>query len=193
MFAFVLRLVATSPSFEYKTIKSRIFKESSHHIYQKLMQITQSHWKVLCLLSIKLNKRTLHSLQQWWSPSVLYMRIVFFLTCGSIWITTPFSKCGGLRTDNECDSATFYWGVCTKPEESEWSCMSVLCVSILSPFLRVSDCILKLSWWRCIELIFIFLGEISVGVILYYIWKTYHQVSNGFPSRFIISLLMIWS
>ena len=108
------------------------------------MPIAKSHWKVLCLLSIKLKKRTLHSLQQRCSPSVLYMRI----TCGRIWITTPFSKCGGLRTDNECDSATFYWGVCPKPEESEWSCMSVLCVSILSPFRRVSDCILKLSWWR---------------------------------------------
>lgn len=81
MFAFVLRLVATSPSFEYKTIKSRMLKEPSHHIYQKLMQIAKSHWKVLCLLSIKLKKRTLHSLQQRCSPSVLYMMIVFFLTC----------------------------------------------------------------------------------------------------------------
>lgn len=71
MFAFVLRLVAASPSFEHKTINLRIFKESSHHIYQKLMPIAKSHWKVLCLLSIKLTKKnsaffttTVHT--NWW-------------------------------------------------------------------------------------------------------------------------------
>ena len=151
MFAVVLRLVTTSPSSEHKTIKTRIFKESCHLIFQKIMQIPTTHWKKVCFLCIKLKKRTRHYLQQRCSPSVLYMRIVIFLTFGSIWMTTPFNKCGGLRTDNESHSVIFYWGVCTKPEESQWSCMCVLCVPTLSR-------ILKLSWWSCIEFFFIILG-----------------------------------
>ena len=47
MFAFVFRLDITSPSSEYKTIKTRMFKELYHLIFQKLMKIPTSCFKVL--------------------------------------------------------------------------------------------------------------------------------------------------
>ena len=72
MFAFVFRLVGSSPSSEYNTIKLKIFKESSHFIFQKRMKIPTSHFKVLCLLFIKSKKRICLSLQQP-APKVFYM------------------------------------------------------------------------------------------------------------------------
>ena len=63
-FHFIFSLVPTSPSSKYKTIKSRISKESSHLIFQKLVKIRTSLWKVLCLLFIKFKTRTRLSLQQ---------------------------------------------------------------------------------------------------------------------------------
>ena len=56
MFAFVFRLVTTSPSSEHKTIKTMIFKESCHLIFQKIIQIPTTHWKKVCFLCIKLKK-----------------------------------------------------------------------------------------------------------------------------------------
>ena len=79
MFTFVFRLVTTSPSSEYKTIKSRIFKESSHLIFQKFVKISRSRWQVLCLLCNMLKKwldfrynNDVHKvLYMWWSLSFL--------------------------------------------------------------------------------------------------------------------------
>jgi hypothetical protein len=75
-----------------------------------------------------------------------YISTIFPLIWHDIMNDHTIQQVRGWSTDNECDSATFYTGVCTKPEESELSCMWVLCLSILSTFLPVSDCILKLSW-----------------------------------------------
>ena len=148
MVAFVLRLVTTSPSSKYKSINSRIF----YRIVSSYMQIATSLWKV-CLLFIKFKKRTRLSLQQRSLPSVLYMSYLLptftwphHSTSAVVWVQkTSFN------------TVTLYWNVCTKPEESEWSCICVLCTSILSPCLRVSGWILKVSWWSCIDFLFIIL------------------------------------
>ena len=58
------------------------------------------------------------------------------------------------------------------PTRGEWTVMHVRVVRIgLSPFLRVSHWILKLFWWCCIDLFFIFLGKISVLVVLYFFFR----------------------
>ena len=88
MIAFVFRLVTTSPSSEYKTIKSRIFKESSHLIFQKLMKMP-SRWQIFCPLCIEFKKRTRVS-EQRCSPRVLYVRVVIFHQCKITCTTTSF-------------------------------------------------------------------------------------------------------